>query len=389
MQKQNRVLALIILSQFMCTSLWFAGNAIIKDLILDLGIDWDDLGTIVSMVQFGFIIGTFFYAYFTIADRFNPSKVFFISAVLGAVANVLLVIDGVTFSQLLLLRFLTGFFLAGIYPVGMKIAADYYEKGLGKALSFLVGALVLGTALPHLITSLGSNLEWRNVLYATSSLALIGGSLIYFFVPEGPFRKKSQKLQFASMFKAFKDKNFQAASFGYFGHMWELYAFWVFIPIILEYYNFLGGANLNVPLWSFVIIGLGALACFIGGFLSDKFGSKKVATWALILSGACCLFSPLMFILPSMVFIGFIVFWGLVVIADSPLFSALVATHANPEIKGTALTTVTSIGFAISIISIQLIGWLMKVIPSENAYLFLAAGPLLGVVALLTKKAGH
>ena len=152
-----------------------------------------DLGVVTSSVQFGFIIGTLFYSFFTITDRFKPSNVFFVSAVLGAIFNVLIVLEGMSFLGLLSLRFLTGFFLAGIYPVGMKIAADYYEKGLGRVLSFLVGALVVGTALPHLLTSLGTTLQWQFVLYGTSGLAIAGGVLILLFVGEGPYRKEGQK----------------------------------------------------------------------------------------------------------------------------------------------------------------------------------------------------
>ncbi|MEQ8907027.1 MFS transporter [Ekhidna sp.] len=384
MATRKFILPIIVLAQFLCTSLWFAGNAIMPDLIVKLDLQSTDLGFMTSSVQFGFIIGTLVYAVFTIADRFHPSNVFFTSALLGATANLLIVLD-VSFSQILIFRFLTGFFLAGIYPVGMKIASDYYEKGLGKALSFLVGALVVGTALPHLIASMEVSYDWRLVLVITSALAVLGGLLIRLFVGEGPYRSKLQVPKFNSISRVFKNQEFRAASFGYFGHMWELYAFWAFVPIILAQYRAYHLETVNIPLLSFFIIGLGGLACVFGGYLSDRWGSKKVATWALSFSGICCLLSPLMFQFSLPYFIAFLIFWGLVVIADSPLFSTLVAQNANPELKGTALTLVTCIGFAITIVSIQLLSVLVEFVPFENLYLILAIGPLLGVFSLFKK----
>lgn len=384
MATRKFILPIIVLAQFMCTSLWFAGNAIMPDLIVKLDLQSADLGYMTSSVQFGFIIGTLVYAVFTIADRFHPSNVFLISALLGASANLLIVLD-VSFSQILIFRFLTGFFLAGIYPVGMKIASDYYEKGLGKALSFLVGALVVGTALSHLIASMEVSYDWRLVLIITSGLAVLGGLLIRLFVGEGPYRSKLQVPKFNSIGRVFKNKEFRAASFGYFGHMWELYAFWAFVPIILAQYRAYNLETVNIPLLSFFVIGLGGLACVFGGYISDRWGPKKVATWALSLSGTCCLLSPLMFQVPLTFFIAFLIIWGLVVIADSPLFSTLVAQNANPELKGTALTLVTCIGFAITIVSIQLLSALVEFVSFEYMYLILAVGPLFGLISLNKK----
>jgi MFS family permease len=367
----------------MCTSLWFAGNAVMSDLITNLGLQERDLGHLTSSVQFGFITGTLFFAFFTIADRFNPSTVFFVSAILGALFNVLVIIEGVGFFSLLMLRFSTGFFLAGIYPVGMKIASDYYEKGLGRALSFLVGALVLGTALPHLISDFTESFSWKSVMYATSSLAFLGGLLIYFFVKPGPFRRAGQKQKFGAIFKVFRNESFRSASFGYFGHMWELYAFWAFVPLMLSYYSEEQAASFNIPLLSFLIIGLGSVACFFSGVLSERYGEKKIATLALASSGICCLISPLMFSTAPFVFVGFLIFWGWVVIVDSPLFSTLVAHHAQPELRGTSLTIVNCIGFSITIISIQLLSGLLSIFSFQYLFLLLAAGPAFGVYSLI------
>lgn len=366
----------------MCTSLWFAGNAIMPDLSLKLGLEVNDLGYLTSSVQFGFIAGTLFFAFYTIVDRFNPSRVFFVSALLGALFNLLIVIEGVGFTHVLLLRFLTGFFLAGIYPVGMKIASDYFARGLGRALSFLVGALVLGTAFPHLVRDLKGSFSWESVIYVTSTLALFGGLLMLLFVKPGPFRKQGQKQKFSAVFQAFKNENFRAASFGYFGHMWELYAFWAFVPIMLVEYS-KNLMSLNVPLWAFLIIGLGGIACFFGGLLSERFGERKIVLIALAGSGLCCLASPLMFQASPLIFIGFLLLWGWLVIVDSPLLSTLVAHHADPKLRGTSITIVNCLGFSITIISIQLLSALITIVPFQYLFLILAVGPLFGVISLL------
>jgi len=384
MNTNRWILPVIVLAQFCCTSLWFAGNAIMSNLVVDYQLPSSALGHLTSAVQFGFIIGTLVFALLTIADRYSPSRVFFVSAILGAIFNLGTVLQGNTMTSLMILRIFTGFFLAGIYPVGMKIAADYFQRGLGKSLGFLVGALVLGTAFPHLLKDFAGDLPWRYILIFTSSIAVVGGFLILIFVPNGPYRKQSQKPDIMAIFKVFRNRRFRSAAFGYFGHMWELYAFWAFVPVILTTYIKLHtGATINIPLWSFLIIGLGGFACVLGGYLSQSYGTKKTAAMALLLSGICCLLSPFVIDMDSfIILISFLIFWGLVVIADSPLFSTLVAQNTDPETKGTALTIVNSIGFAITILSIQLLNYLNEVVNPQYIYLILALGPILGLLAL-------
>lgn len=237
MKPKRIILPIIVFSQFCCTSLWFAGNGVIEDLIKSFNLDFYALGHLTSAVQFGFIFGTLVFALLTISDRFSPSKVFFYCAVLASLFNLLIVIDGHSLISLMLLRFITGFFLAGIYPVGMKIASDYFDNGLGKSLGFLVGALVLGTAFPHLLKgNFNEVLPWKYMILVTSILAVIGGLLILFLVPNGPYRKSLKHFDYTICYKLFKNNNFRAAAFGYFGHMWELYAFWAFTPLLLSTY---------------------------------------------------------------------------------------------------------------------------------------------------------
>lgn len=358
------------------------GNIVVPQLPLSDLDTATGVSSILASVQFGFIAGTLIFALLAFADRFSPSKVFMTCALLGAIVNLAVLLPAVDFTTLLISRFSTGFFLAGIYPVGMKIAADYFEQGLGKALGFLVGALVLGTALPHFLNSFGLSLNYRNITIITSILAVIGGLLIGFGVPDGPFRKAQQKIKLSAIPALFKQKEFRAAAFGYWGHMWELYAFWAFIPIFITYYANQNNLQINIPLWSFAVISMGSIACAIGGSLVSRFSSKTVARSALIASGICCLVSPFALQLPDWLFLVFLLLWGAVVVADSPQFSTLAATSALPEYRGTALTLVNCVGFAITIVSIQALGFV--ILHFEVNYLFwiLAPGPIFGVLSL-------
>jgi len=388
MQIPRQILPVIVFSQFCCTSLWFASNAIINDLVLTYGLDASITGNITSAVQLGFITGTLLFAILSIADRFSPSLVFMVCAFLGATVNLGVLWSGSSLLSIMSFRFMVGFFLAGIYPVGMKIAADYYSKGLGLSLSLLVGALVLGTAFPHLLKVTSQSIDWRLVIYITSVLAVMGGLLINLFVPDGPNRKPAQQVQLSSFFRVFKNKPFRAAAFGYFGHMWELYTFWAFVPVIIATFN----ANevqavLDISLWAFITIGIGAVACVIGGILSQRYGTRTIAQLALACSGICCLCMP--WVIDSGMrcfFIALILFWGMTVITDSPLFSTMVAQNATPELKGTALTIVNCIGFAITIISIQVLGVLWDKTSNANVFMILAIGPALGLWALRQSK---
>lgn len=380
------ILPIIVVSQFLCTSLWFAGNAVLADIAKNYHQETNLLANLTSMVQFGFIAGTLIFAVFAISDYFSPSKVFVTCALIAAVFNLGICLRNIPIEFLMSCRFLTGFMLAGIYPVGMKIASDYYKEGLGKSLGFLVGALVLGTAFPHLIKSFSLSFPWQYVIYSTSFLAAIGGLILFVFIPDGPFRKAGQKVNFADFILGFKNKQFRAIAFGYFGHMWELYAFWAFLPFVLTFYKSNNHLNFNISLLSFLVIGVGSLGCAFGGILSQHFGAKRIATIALSISGLCCLLSPILLTSSMPLLLTFFFIWGLTATADSPLFSSLIAKYSSAETRGTSLTIVNCIGFAITIISIQLLNVLSKQINSRYLYVVLAIGPLLGLLALIKKS---
>ena len=381
-KKHSWILPVIIFSQFAGTSLWFASNAVLGDLQSQWGLGDASLSQMTSAVQFGFIIGTLLFAFFTIADRYSPRVVYFACSLLGALTNLglYLLADGLL--PLLIFRFMTGFFLAGIYPVGMKIAAGWYRRGLGLALGWLVGALVVGTAFPHLIKSLGRSVAWETVILSISFISAAGGCLMLLLVPDGPYLVKGAKFNRKALAIIFRSRDLRSASFGYFGHMWELYTVWAFIPLLLDKYAQMTHQPLNVSRWSFSAIAAGCLGCIAGGLVSKRVGSSTVAFYQLLSSGICCLLTPLMFHAPPPVFLSFLIFWGIVVVGDSPQFSALTALTAPRDLVGSALTIVTSIGFFITIISIQftnsLIGWL----DIQNVFLFLIPGPIVGLIYL-------
>jgi MFS family permease len=382
----KKVLPVIVLSQFAGTSLWFVGNAVLPELKESLHLSQYAVSLVTAAVMLGFIAGTLVFAFFSLADRFSPVKLFFISSLLGALTNsavVWFVTDGDT---LFLFRFLTGFFLAGIYPVGMKIAADWYEKGLGKALGFLLGALMLGTAFPHLLKNREFDLPWKSVLHITSIIASAGGLMMLLFVGDGPFRRKSGGFRWDAFGKIFSSKKWRQSAFGYFGHMWELYSFWGFVPLIIELYSKKNNQQLDISFLSFLVIAIGSIGSVAGGYLSQKIGSAKVAAWALLISGVCCFISPLSYSLPSFLFIGLILIWGATVSPDSPQFSTLVAQYAPDELRGTALTIYNSIGFAITTISLYVIDRIFhssSFFGGENTFALLGLGAIVGLPSMI------
>lgn len=391
------VLPLIVLSQFAGTSIWFAGNAVLPALQATYHFPDNMLSNITIVVQLGFIAGTLLFAILTIADRFSPVKVFMLSAILAASFNAFILFTQGHLFWILGFRFLTGFFLAGVYPVGMKIAADWYAGHVGKALGFLVGALVAGKALPHLLKGLGDITMWKQVIVYTSCIAATGGICVGLLLKNGPHRTKATTISLGKLPRLFHRKDFKAAAMGYFGHMWELYTFWAFVPVMLVLYNQQHGLTLNTSFWSFLIIGAGAVSCIMGGYYSRKVGSAKVAFLGLAGSGICCLLSPLFFLLPSPLFLSALVVWGCLVIVDSPQFSALVSQTADSSQKGTALTLVTSIGFAITIVSIEIVGYFFMnhqpfitwfTVNKTASFMILGLGPLAGLWSMrsLLKK---
>lgn len=382
MPKPKRILPVIVISQFAGTSLWFAGNAVLSDLQTAMNVSIDDTGIVTSAIQLGFITGTLLFALLSLSDRYSPRKLFLVCSILGAASNLLIYFVAYNLFSLLVLRFITGLFLTGIYPIGMKIASGWYQKGLGNAIGLLVGALVLGTAFPHLLKSIGGSLPWEQVLFYVSAIAIAGGVLMYLFVPDGPYITSGTKFNPKTILTIFKVRDLRSAALGYFGHMWELYTFWALVPIILIHHTSINQIEINIFFWSFCIIAFGSAGCIIGGLISQKSGSARVAFIQLLLSGVCCLISPLMIYSNTFIFLMFLIFWGIVVVGDSPQFSAIVALTAPKELVGSALTLVNSIGFAITILSLWVVYQFMDLVDQSYILMLLAIGPIAGLISM-------
>lgn len=376
----RHVLPVLVLAQFAGTSLWFAVNAVMPDLQRELGWSAAMVGTLTSSLQLGFIVGTLVFALLAIADRFAPRRVFLLCALAGAACTVgawAMVRD---YHALLAWRFATGFFLAGIYPVGMKIAAQWYTRGLGGALGLLLGALVLGSASAHALRALGGALPWPTLMLAVAALAAAGGLLLFLGTSDPPAAPaRVTTLQWRALATLWTDARVRSSVLGYFGHMWELYTLWVLVPLILA--PRLQGAALS---WAaFAVVGVGAVGCVLGGWAAQRWGSARVAGAQLAASGACCLAAPWMLEAGTPLFAAWLLLWGTTVAGDSPQFSALTARYAPPQAVGSVLTLSNSIGFGISIASILLFVSLAQTLALGALLPWLALGPALGLWALL------
>ena len=367
------------MAQFAGTSLWFAVNAVMPDLQRELGWANAAVGALTSALQMGFIVGTLVFALLAIADRFSARLVFLLCALAGAACTAgawAMVRD---YHALMAWRFATGFFLAGIYPVGMKIAAQWYSKGLGAALGLLIGALVLGSASSHGLRALGDALPWPTLMLGVALLAAMGGVLLYCSTTDAPSTTaRVSSLQWQALATMWTDSRVRASVLGYFGHMWELYTMWVMVPLILA--TRLQGSTLS---WTaFTVLGSGAIGCVVGGWLALRLGSAKVAGVQLAISGLCCLAAPFMLPAHDYLFYGWLVVWGITVAGDSPQFSTLTAKNAPPQAVGSVLTLTNSIGFAISIVSILWFVSLSETMALAKLLPWLAIGPALGLWAL-------
>jgi MFS transporter, DHA1 family, inner membrane transport protein len=379
----RRILPVIVLSQFAGTSLWFAVNAVMPDLHEAWGLPAAAVGMLTSAVQLGFVAGTLVFALLMLADRFAPPRVFLVCSLLGALVNALMLVAQGQLWLLAASRFGVGFLLAGVYPVGMKIAASWYREKLGAVMGILIGALVLGAALPHGLRALagGSSISspghapWQAVVIGVSVLAALGGLATALLVPPNPHAVRGARITPRALGLIWSDRKLRASVFGYFGHMWELYAFIVLVPLILA--TRLGGAAVSAA--AFWTIAAGFAGCVGGGLLVRRLGSARVAWLQLATSAVCCVTSPWMLLAPIPVFIGWLLLWGATVSGDSP-----------PEVVGSVLTFTNCIGFAISVVSIELFVRAAQGAPLEQVLPLLALGPVLGLWMLspLLRRAG-
>ena len=370
---------LIVIAQLFGTSLWFSANGVGDQLLLAWGLSTPDLGSLTSAVQLGFITGTLLFAVSGTADRFHASRLFLLATVCGALANLGLAWVADSLSSALAFRFITGLALAGIYPVGMKLVVSWAPQRRGEALAWLVGMLTLGTATPHLLQGLGVGLGWPWVVSLASMLAVLGGVMVA-LLGDGPHLPRAARLNWGGVFAAFRRPGFRAAAFGYFGHMWELYALWVLVPLLLAGL-YPEAPRQTLSMLAFAVIGIGALGCVLAGRWGRHIGSAPVAVIALALSGILCLVYPWLQDLPAPLLLAALLVWGFAVIADSAQYSALATQHAPPESVASALAIMNSIGFALTALAISLVSGLWDTLGVYVSWLLLP-GPVLGVLAM-------
>src|SRR6516225_5077036 len=379
-----RVIALICLSQVLVLALWFSTTAVVPSLQKERTLTSFQVSLLTSSVQVGFVIGTLVSAFFGLTDRLNLRRFFAASAAVAAGANLLILALDPASLGIPALRLVVGICMAGVYPVGMKMAASWAEKDMGLLVALLVGALTLGSASPHLLNGIGG-LNWRATVLVASVCAGVGAFLIS-FVQIGPKLGKAPRFRPELALKAWTTRSLRLANFGYFGHMWELYAMWTWIGVFLQA-SFQMTMNADrafivSKFATFAVIASGAVGCVIAGWLADRWGRTIVAMTAMLLSGACSVFVGFLFGGNPAVLIGLCIVWGITVVAESAQFSASIAELSEPSLVGTMLTIQTCVGFLLTLVTIHLIPQAVQVLSWKYAFALLGIGPFLGTIAM-------
>ncbi|HSL43405.1 MAG TPA: MFS transporter [Anaerolineales bacterium] len=383
MDTKWRTITLLSIAELLGMAVWFSASAVVASLAQAWSLDDSGRAWLTMSVQAGFVIGAFGSALLNLSDIFPAPRFIAVSAFLAALCTVLIPLFVNSLPIALLLRLLTGMFLAGVYPVGMKVITTWTQKDRGLGIGIMVGALAIGSASPHLLNAFGGIADWRQVMIWSSILAAIGGLLSMLFVREGPYKRPSPKFNWKYVGEIVRQRELVLANAGYLGHMWELYAMWAWIAAFLTAsFNTSGLRSSWGSAVAFAVISMGGLGSLLAGQLADRFGRTTVTIISLAISGLCCILAGLLFGGSPVLLTLLCLVWGFAIVADSAQFSAAISELCRSEYTGTALTLQTSLGFLLTLVTIRLTPTLESYVGWNWAFAFLAIGPIAGMWAM-------
>lgn len=385
--EQRKALFRLALAELLAMSLWFSASAVVPELRGEWELDAGAAAWLTMSVQLGFVAGALLSAVTTLSDLVDPRRLVAASTLLGAAATAAIAAFATSATLAIGLRFITGMALAGVYPPGMKIMAGWFRDRRGLAIGVMVGALTVGSAAPHLLRVVGGIGDWRHVLYLSACLAVAGGLIALFGLRTGPYEAPTAPFDPRAVGRILRDRPTMLANAGYFGHMWELYAVWTWIPLYLAASFRLDGSDFTTPLVAggvaFATIAMGGPGAWLAGLSADRRGRTAVTSLSMLVSGACCLAAGILFGTPAWLIVPFCLLWGFAIVADSAQFSTCVTELAEPAYVGTALTLQTAVGFLLTNVTIRMLPVWQERFGWEWAFAPLAIGPAIGTIAML------